>query len=80
MEGLLHHAATRRMSMTQSLLDAVPLAMQAISNSANSQRTPNEVQAALTCLEKWIAWGLPAKSIMLFCFDVVFSDACFSAK
>ena len=34
--------------------------------------------AALACLEKWIAWGLPAKFIMLFCFDIVFSDACFS--
>ncbi|KAF8591613.1 ARM repeat-containing protein [Ramaria rubella] len=53
--------STTKMSMNQSLLEAVPLVLQAITSSATSQHAaPNEVQSALACLEKWITWGLPA--------------------
>ncbi|KAF8523853.1 ARM repeat-containing protein [Gautieria morchelliformis] len=55
--------STTKMSMNQSLLDAVPLVMQAITDSATHHHSPNEIRSALGCLEKWIAWGLPANDL-----------------
>lgn len=54
------------MTMTESLTVAVPMVLQAITHSATNQMaSSDEMQSALKCLEKWIAWGLPSEYVTL---------------
>ncbi|GJJ09063.1 hypothetical protein Clacol_003285 [Clathrus columnatus] len=57
-------SSSTKMIMNDSLSKAVPMVLQAVTHSATSQmNSSNEVQSALKCLEKWIAWGLPADDL-----------------